>query len=176
MLWHFQATAHGEATHRTQSRASVSDWLPTPRRGRELEPWRLSWTHITTHVIPANPPSKNGRIPNSLRGSSLPPNQVRLPPNQVQEVHLLVWRSPMWKCKKGGHFSRFSFFLFFPPLFTFYRRWPVHIKWLNPTEMLWSKSSISIHGLVFKMQRVKLLMIVECQSLLFLFLAKDPVV
>ena len=176
MLWHFQATAHGAATHRTQSRASVSDWLPTPRRGRELEPWRLSWTHITTHVIPANPPSKNGRIPNSLRGSSLPPNQVRLPPNQVQEVHLLVWRSPMWKCKKGGHFSRFSFFLFFPPLFTFYRRWPVHIKWLNPTEMLWSKSSISIHGLVFKMQRVKLLMTVECQSLLFLFLAKDPVV
>lgn len=86
----------------------VSNWLPTTRRGRELEPWRLSWTHITTHVIPANPPSKNGRIPNSLRGSSLPPNQVRLPPNQVQ-VQLLVWRSPMWKCKKGGHFSFFLF-------------------------------------------------------------------
>lgn len=96
----------------------VSDRLPTTRRGRELEPWRLSWTHITTQVIPANPPSKNGRIPNSLRGSSLPPNQVRLPPNQVQ-VHLLQWRSPMWKCKKGGHFSCFSFFFSFF-LFTFF--------------------------------------------------------
>lgn len=99
-----------------------SDRLPATWRGSELEPWRLSWTHITTQVIPANPPSKNGRIPNSLRGSSLPPNQVRLPPNQVQ-VHLLQWRSPMWKCKKGGHFSCFSFcslFLFLSFLSSFF--------------------------------------------------------
>ena len=55
--------------------------------------------------------------------------------------------------KKEAIFHVFLFsFSFFPPLFTFYRRWPVHIKWLNATEMLWSKSSISIHGLVFKMQ------------------------
>lgn len=104
-----------------QTETSAPEWATDspPHGGRELEPRGLLWTHITTHGIPANPPSKNGRIPNSLRGSSLPPNQVRLPPNQVQ-VHLLVWRSPMWKCKKGGHFLCFSFYFFPFSFFTFY--------------------------------------------------------